>query len=155
MVIAMVMMSCNEIKLDDITVTSQLNSPNMPIMEITENAQQIMGNKIQRIFLKIIPNIMMSKNNTPTPKTLRSFLIKLIKSSAIMLTPPRKRSASSRYLSIMSRIEAMSWCRAFFIRSRWFLNSSTTLLNLRDSSEVRDPVSFFCLRRSRVFRRSR
>ena len=94
MVIAMVKISCKDIKLEDITVTSQPNNPSSPIIEIAEKAQQRMGKKIQRIFLKTTLKATTRRNNTPRPNVLRSFLIKLIRSSAIMLIPPRKSSAS-------------------------------------------------------------
>ena len=55
--------------------------------------QQSMGRRTQRSLLKIIPRVIMRKQRTPKPKVFRSLLMKLIKSSAIMLTPPRKRSA--------------------------------------------------------------
>ena len=92
------------IKLEDITVTSHPKNPSNPIMEIADNAQQIIGRKIQRILLKMMLKVMIRKNNTPSPKIFKSLLIKLTRSSAIMLTPPKKRSAPSRYLSIIPRI---------------------------------------------------
>ena len=90
------MISCNEIKLEDMTVTSQSNIPNSPAVATTEKAQVSRGNTIHRTWRKMIHRVRMRKITTPTPKTRKSFLTKVIRSSAIMGTPPRKSSAWSR-----------------------------------------------------------
>ena len=90
---AMVIISCSEIKLDDITVTRQPNIPSSPIMAIADPAQHRIGKSTQRLLLKITPRATIRKNSTPIPNIFRSFLIKLIRSSVIMLIPPRKSSA--------------------------------------------------------------
>ncbi|MBA7683496.1 hypothetical protein ES703_91865 [subsurface metagenome] len=90
------MISCKEMKLEDMTVTSQPNHPNRPIMQTAETTQQSIGSNIQRIALKIINSIRIRKSRTPRPKTFKSFLMKVIMSSAIILTPPRNSSASPR-----------------------------------------------------------
>ena len=90
----MVMISCNDIKLEDITVTFQPNIPRSPIIEIAEKTQQSIGNTTQRIFLKIMLKVTTRKNATPMPNIFKSCLTKLIRSSDMTLTPPRKSSAS-------------------------------------------------------------
>jgi len=62
-VIAIVMISCKDMKLEDITVTSQPNIPNSPIMEIADKEQQSIGNKIQRFLLKIMLKVKIKKHN--------------------------------------------------------------------------------------------
>ena len=56
-------------KLDDTTVTGQLNMASSPIMEMAENAQQTTGRKTQRLFLKMIRKVTTRKSSTPIPKT--------------------------------------------------------------------------------------
>ena len=76
-------------KLEDMTVTFQPNTPKRPIIIITENRQLEIGTRIQIIFLKTNHKVAMIKKNTPKPKTIMSFLINDIISSAIIGIPPR------------------------------------------------------------------
>ena len=89
MFIAIVKISINAIKFEDITVTFQPISPSNPIIDITENIQLDKGIKIQTIFLNTNHNVAIIKARTPTPKIIISFLINDIISSAIMGIPPR------------------------------------------------------------------
>ena len=45
----MVKISCKEMKLDEITVTSQPNIPSTPAVAITDKLQVMIGKMIQRI----------------------------------------------------------------------------------------------------------
>ena len=74
MVIDIVIMICNEIKFDDITVTSQSNNPSSPIIEIDEKAQHIIGKTTHRFLLKTSLSATRRIKKTPKPKTFKSFL---------------------------------------------------------------------------------
>ena len=85
----MVRMSISEMKLDEITVTGQPIRPSSPIMITTAKPQLHRGSRTKRACLKMIDNMITRKANTPAPNTTRSFLMKVIISSAIIGMPPR------------------------------------------------------------------
>ena len=151
---AKVMINCSDIKFDDITVTSQPKTPKTPIMAMTDKKQQSMGSTIHRRRLKMMPNIPTSRINTPVPKILRSLLIKVIISSAIMVMPPRKRSAWSRYLSITARTAAMFSCCAMREISSCRLICSLTSASRDRSSGVSSPWALFWRNKRRCSIRS-
>ena len=89
MFMAIVNMSINAIKFEEITVTFQPRIPSKPIIITTENRQLLIGMIIQINFLKTNHKVAIINNKTPQPKTIISLLMKVIISSAIIGTPPR------------------------------------------------------------------
>jgi hypothetical protein len=108
MAIDIVRISCNDMKLDDITVTSQSNNPKIPIITVTEKPQHSIGNITHLIFLNEIISVKSIKIKTPIPKTFKSFFIKIIRSSAIKGTPPSMIFALFLYFFTISRSLLMS-----------------------------------------------
>ena len=104
MFIAIFNISINAIKFEDITVTFQPRYPRRPIIIITELVQPIKGIITHLTFLNIIHNVKIIKTKTPKPKTIISFLINVIMSSAIIGIPPKWILAFSPYLLITSLI---------------------------------------------------
>ena len=92
MFIAIVRINISAMKLDEITVTFQPSKPSSPVIINTEKKQLLIGIIIQIIFLKINHSVPIINNKTPIPKTVISFFIKEIISSAIIGIPPRKIS---------------------------------------------------------------
>ena len=137
------MISCNDIKLEDITVTFQPNIPRKPIMAMAEKTQQSIGNTTQRILPKIMLKVMIRKNAIPMPNIFKSCLTKRIKSSVITLIPPRKSWASCRYLSIMARMAAISSFRICLRNSRRLCICFLRSLNSIISASVRVPPAAF------------
>ena len=86
---AIVSMSINAIKFDEITVTFQPRIPSNPIIITTENRQLLIGTTIQINYLKTNHKVAIINNKTPKPKTTISLLMKVIISSAIIGIPPR------------------------------------------------------------------
>ena len=89
MFIAIVNMSINAIKFEEITVTFQPRIPSKPIMITTENKQLLIGTIIQINFLNTNHKVAIINKRTPKPKTTISLLMKVIMSSAIIGIPPR------------------------------------------------------------------
>ena len=85
---AIVNMSINAIKLEEITVTFQPRIPSNPIIIKTENKQLLIGTIIQINFLKTNHKVAIINTRTPKPKTIISLLIKVIMSSVIIGIPP-------------------------------------------------------------------
>ena len=77
------------IKFEDITVTFHPSNPKSPIIIKTEKKQLFRGINIHNIFLKINQRVTTINKKTPAPKTIISFFIKVIMSSAIMGIPPK------------------------------------------------------------------
>jgi len=144
---ARVIINWRDTKFEEITVTSQSNIPSMPIMARTDRKQQSIGKIIHRSLLKIMPSMPTRRKKTPTPNTFRSFLMKVIISSAIMLMPPRKRSASDRYFSITARTARMFSCCVLLILSRCRLICSPICSSSMVSVSVKGPSA--CLSRRR------
>ena len=86
---AIVNMSINAIKFEEITVTFQPRIPSKPIIITTENKQLLIGTIIQIIFLKTNHKVVTMNKRTPKPKTTISLLMKVIMSSAIIGSPPK------------------------------------------------------------------
>jgi agmatine/peptidylarginine deiminase len=89
MFIAMVNISINAIKFEEITVTFHPRIPSRPIIITTENRQLLIGTIIQINFLKTNHKVAIINYKTPKPKTTISLLMKVIISSAIIGIPPR------------------------------------------------------------------
>ena len=87
--IAILRISINAIKFDEITVTFHPIKPNMPIIKITEVAHPNKGIITHFKSLKINQRVKMIKIKTPIPKTIISLLIKFIISLVIIGMPPR------------------------------------------------------------------
>ena len=87
--IAIVRMSIRAIKFDEITVTFHPSNPRSPIIINTEKKQLFNGMIIHNIFLKINQRVTTINKNTPAPKTIISFFINVIMSSAIIGIPPK------------------------------------------------------------------
>ena len=117
-VIAIVIISCMEMKFEEITVTSQPKRPRNPLVVITEKLHVITGSKIQRNCLNITQSVRIKKTKTALPKTCRSLLMKVIKSSATILAPPRNILVSPRYFSAISRTREIFSCSTRRILSR-------------------------------------
>ena len=86
---AIVNMSINAIKFEEITVTFHTRIPSKPIIITTENRQLLIGTTIQINFLKTNHKVAIINKRTPKPKTTMSLLINVIMSSAIIGIPPR------------------------------------------------------------------
>ena len=85
---AIVNMSINAIKFEEMTVTFQPRIPSKPIIITTENRQLLIGTTIQINFLKTNHKVAIINNKTPKPKTTISLLMKVIISLAIIGIPP-------------------------------------------------------------------
>ena len=83
----MVSISIKAIKLDEITVTFHPTVLRKPIINVIETAHVNKGKKTQLIFLNTNHNVNIINTKTPKPKTIISFLIKVIISSAIIGIP--------------------------------------------------------------------
>ena len=88
----MVRMSISETKLEEMTVTRHPINPSSPNMTVIAKTQLHRGNATKRNWRKMQDSISTRKMNTPAPNTARSFLMKVIMSSAIIDTPPRCRA---------------------------------------------------------------
>ena len=86
---AIVNMSINAMKFEEITVTFQPRIPSKPIIITTENKQLLIGTMIQINFLKTNHKVAIMNKRTAKPKTIISLLINVIMSSAIIGIPPR------------------------------------------------------------------
>ena len=75
---AIVNMSINAMKFEEITVTFQPRIPSKPIIITTENKQLLIGTIIQINFLKTNHKVAIINNKTPKPKTTISLLMKVI-----------------------------------------------------------------------------
>ena len=73
-VIAIVNISCREIKFEEITVTSQLNILKKPAVIMTEQKQVTIGITTHLLCLNITVKVKIKKNSMATPKTFKSFL---------------------------------------------------------------------------------
>ena len=89
MFIAIVKMSIRAMKFEDITVTFQPTNPSKPTIIRTEKKQLKSGINTHNSLLKTNQSVMTIKRNTPAPKTIMSFFIYVIISSAIMGIPPK------------------------------------------------------------------
>ena len=89
MFIAMVKINIKAIKLEEITVTFHPTKPKKPIIIKTEKKQLNKGTNTQIILLNTNQRVAIMNKKTPAPKTIMSFLINVIISSAIMGIPPR------------------------------------------------------------------
>ena len=89
MFIAIVKINIKAIKLDDITVTFQPIIPSNPIIINTEKKHELSGTIIQMKLLNTYHNVATINNKTPIPKTIISFFINYIISSAIIGIPPK------------------------------------------------------------------
>ena len=76
MVIAMVIMSCNEIKFEEITVTSHPKKPKIPEVITTEIEQVNTGKIIHLTCLKITDKVIMRKRKIERPNICKSFFTK-------------------------------------------------------------------------------
>ena len=85
----MVIIKRRAIKLEETTVTRQSIQPKKPTIKRPTNPLQIKGSKTHLTLLKTIPKVNIKRNKTPMLKKLRSLLIKLIMSAAIIAVPPK------------------------------------------------------------------
>ena len=86
---AIVKININAIKFEDMTVTFHPIKPSRPVIINTEKKQLLKGTMIQINFLNTNQRVTIINSNTPIPKTIMSFFIKDIISSAIIGIPPR------------------------------------------------------------------
>ena len=77
------------IKFDDITVTFHPKRPRSPVIITTEKKQLLIGTIIHINLLNTYQRVATINKNTPSPKTIISFFIKVIMSSAIIGIPPK------------------------------------------------------------------
>ena len=103
----MVKINCNEIKLEDITVTFHPNKDNIPAVIITEDKQIIIGTSINLICLNIIKRATIKKINIDIPNTFKSFLTNFITSFEIIERPPKKILSLLLYGDIIFLISLM------------------------------------------------
>ena len=89
MFIAIVKISIKAIKFEDITVTFQPTNPKRPTIIKTEKKQLRSGMNTQVKLLKTNQSVQIIKINTQAPKTIMSFFIYVIMSSAIIGIPPK------------------------------------------------------------------
>ena len=78
MFIAIVRISIIAIKFEDITVTFHPTKPKSPIIITTEKKQLLIGTIIHINLLNTYQRVAMINRKTPSPKTIISFLIKVI-----------------------------------------------------------------------------
>ena len=102
--IAIVKINISAIKFEEITVTFQLNKPRIPVIIITEKKQLLIGTIIQIIFLNTNHKVAIINARTPIPKTIISFFINDIMSSAIIGIPPKNILPTLLYVAITSLI---------------------------------------------------
>ena len=89
MFMAIVNINIKAIKLDDITVTFHPKRPRSPVIIITEKKQLLIGTIIHINLLNTYQRVATINKKTQSPKTIISFLIKVIMSSAIIGIPPK------------------------------------------------------------------
>ena len=134
--IAIVSISINAIKFDEITVTFQPIKPSKPTIIITEKKQLEIGIIIQIQDLNTYQSVAIINKKTPTPKYIISFFIKLIISSAIIGIPPKNIwvSFSKRFITFLIS-NMFSWFFSFKLSlylsiSALFLNFNSFILGL-------------------------
>ena len=89
MFMAIVNINIKAIKLDDITVTFHPKRPRSPVIIITEKKTTAYRYNYPYNLLKTYQRVATINKKTPSPKTIMSFLIKVIISSAIIGMPPK------------------------------------------------------------------
>ena len=77
MFMAIVKINIRAMKFEDITVTFHPTKPRNPTIIRTEKKQLSKGINTQTILLKTSQSVATIKRNTPAPKTIISFLIKV------------------------------------------------------------------------------
>ena len=131
-------------KFEEITVTFQPNIPKRPIITITEVAQPIKGIITHLKFLKINHSVKIIKKNTPTPKTIMSFLAISTKD---IISLPRY---AKRVIAIIIDVGLCILCTwlAFYLRLEQFVRiNDTSILAVLISISLAIPI----LRESKLF----
>ena len=151
MVKDIVIMSNNDTKLEEITVTGHSMNPRQPVITTTEIRQQDMGNSTQRSARKKYTSARSRNTRMPAPNVVMSCSMKLIMSATTMRAPPRYSWALSRYLSRMARTASVSRLSDSIVTACTVRKVCSADCNVAASFVVSPDSASFSLNRFRLF----